>query len=112
MEKTSYLIYFISVFMASAAQILLKKSADAQNKSFLKKFLNAKVLIAYIILFTSLFINTIALKHVDLKFVPFITSTSFIWILLLSFAFLKERPSNKKVIGAIIIIIGVVISRL
>lgn len=114
MEKISYLIYIVSVFLASVAQILLKKSADteAHRISLLKRFFNIKVMIAYIILFTTLFINTLILKYIDLKYIPFITSTSFLWVLVLSYIFFKDKPSKKKVIGVFFIIIGVIISRI
>ena len=95
----------LSVLIASFSQILLKKAAQKQQNNFIKKFLNVWVICGYILLFGSLFINTFVLR----KFLPCITATSFFWVLLFSRIFLGERPSKNKIIGIIMIFIGVIV---
>ena len=99
----------LSVLVASFSQILLKKAAQKQQNNFIKKFLNVWVICGYILLFGSLFINTFVLRKLELKFLPCITATSFFWVLLFSRIFLGERPSKNKIIGIIMIFIGVIV---
>lgn len=109
-----YSIAFVAVFIATASQILLKQQArdTLGKKSFVWKFLNPRVIIAYGSLFFSMALNQIALKQVPVSVIPCINSTSFIWIFLFSYLILKERPSKKKIIGVILILLGNAISRL
>jgi drug/metabolite transporter (DMT)-like permease len=74
--------------------------------------LNLRVIVAYGCLFLSLALNQIALKQVPVSVLPCITSTSFIWIFLFGFLILKERPTKKKIIGVVLILLGNAISRL
>lgn len=106
------LLGLFSVMVASFAQVLLKKSAERyEDTSFIQKFLNAGVLIAYIMLFLSLFLNTFVLKTLQLKYLPCLTATSFLWVLLFSRIFLKEHPTKNKLLGIAIIIVGVIVAQ-
>ncbi len=106
-----WIIGTCSVIIASFAQILLKRSAEVKAESFIKKFLNIKVVSSYMLLFVSMFVNTFVLRHLELKILPCITATSFLWILLFSYLFLGEKPSSNKVIGMIMIMVGVIVAQ-
>ena len=108
---TSYLFAIASVLVASVGQILMKGEANKEHKSFLSKFLNFRVIFAYVLMVFSLFLNAIALRDLPLAVLPCITSTSFIWILILSSIFFREKPTAKKVIGAMLIVVGIIVSR-
>jgi drug/metabolite transporter (DMT)-like permease len=104
---------FLAVFIATASQILLKQQANTTaKKGFIWKFLNPRVIISYGLLFLSLALNQIALIHVKVSVLPCITATSFIWIFLFGAVILRERPSKRKILGVIIILAGIAISRL
>lgn len=109
-----YSIAFVAVFLSTAGQILLKKQANNTNgkKGFIWKFLNARVIIAYGLLFLALAMNQIAVKQVPISVLPCITSTSFIWIFLFGFFILREKPGKKKIIGVALILLGNAISNL
>ena len=108
-----YFMAFLSVFASTTSQILLKTQANkTERESFFKKFLNIRVILSYGILMLSLAFNQVALIHVPASVVPCITATSFIWIFLFSFIFLKEKPSRKKILGVVLILAGIAISRL
>lgn len=108
-----YFVAFLAVFASTTSQILLKKQANQTGKKgFFQKFLNVRVIVSYGILLLSMALNQIALIYVPVTVVPCITATSFIWIFLFSFLILKERPSRKKVLGVVIILAGIAISRL
>lgn len=101
----------VSVVIASFAQILLKRASEKDADKFLKKFLNIRVISAYTLLLFSLFVNTFVLRFLELKILPCITATSFLWILLFSYLFLGEKPSQNKVIGMIMIVVGVIVAQ-
>lgn len=108
-----YFAAFLAVFVSTASQIFLKQQADTTvKKGFIWKFLNVRVIVAYGLLFLSLALNQVALIHVPVSVLPCITATSFIWIFLFGALILKERPSRRKVLGVIIILFGIAISRL
>ena len=94
------LLASINVFISSLTQILLKSSANEKKESFIKNFLNYKVIIAYVIFFGVMLINSlIVFKHIDLSQISIIP--------ILSSLFLKEKISKKKIYGIILIIIGI-----
>lgn len=102
------LLASINVFISSLTQILLKSSANEKKESFMKNFLNYKVIIAYVIFFGVMLINSlIVFKHIDLSQISIIESLGYIFIPILSSLFLKEKISKKKVYGIILIIIGI-----
>lgn len=104
----------MAVFLATAGQILLKRSADdtVGKAGFWRKFLNRRVVVSYGLLFLSMFCNQIALRQVPMTVLPCITATSFIWVFLFGFLILRERPSRRKVAGVGMILLGIAISRL
>ena len=107
----SYILAFSATLIAAISQVILKKSANKTIKSsFIKKYLNVRVIVAYGLLFLSLCINQMAFRGIQLKIVPAISATGFIWILLFSKIFLNEEISKSKLIGTITIFVGVLIS--
>ena len=102
-------IYLIGVIISSFAQILLKKSADTKHESLIKEYLNFKTLFAYAVFFGATLCSVFAYKYVPLSVGPILESTQYIFIAVLSYLFLKEKISKKKLIGLTIIIIGVLI---
>ncbi|MBE5871814.1 MAG: multidrug ABC transporter [Lachnospiraceae bacterium] len=105
-------IFFASVIVASVSQILLKKSAMKQYDSWVKEYLNPYVIIGYGLLFLSMVMTIYAYKGVELKTGPVIESTSYLYVAILSAVFLKEKISNKKKLGLLVIVAGVIVSSL
>ena len=54
------LIYVVGVFVASMAQIVLKKSAKKEHTNLIKEYLNLNVILGYGMLFGSTFITIYA----------------------------------------------------
>lgn len=105
-------IFMASVFIAAISQILLKKSAMKRYNYKFGDYLNPYVICAYGLLFLSMMLTVYAYKGVDLKNGPVIEATSYIYVAVLSAIFLKEKISNKKKAGLLIIIVGIIISNL
>ncbi|MEN6461519.1 MAG: EamA family transporter [Syntrophomonas sp.] len=103
-------IFILSVFIASCAQIILKQSANMKYSSYKDEYLNYKVILGYTLMGISILGAIIAYEGIDLKNGPIIEAVGYGFILLLSWAFLKEKPTRNKVLGIILIIAGITIS--
>jgi drug/metabolite transporter (DMT)-like permease len=106
------LLLIFSVFIASISQILLKISADRKHNSKIREYFNSYVIIAYSIFCVSLMLTILALRGLELKNVPIIESTSYIYILILSRIFLKEKITKYKIGGSFLIILGIIVFNL
>lgn len=103
------LLLLFSVFISAISQILLKKSALQQHKSFLFEYLNFKVILAYLLFFCAVLIDLFALKFVPVSFVPVIETSSYIFIIILSKLFFNEKITLKQFFAISLIIIGILI---
>ena len=103
------LIYIVSVFIASVSQIILKTSSGKTYDSFIKEYLNPRVIIAYGLFFLTTFISLYAYKVIPLSMGPILESTGYIWVAVLSFIILGEKISPRKLMGLLIIIAGIVV---
>lgn len=109
----SYVLIFIfAVFIASISQILLKKSANRNHKNWLKEILTIKVFIAYSMFLLSSMLIIYAYKGVQLKYGAIIQSSGYIFILLLGRIFLEEKITKNRILGIVLIIIGIVVFKL
>ncbi|MBR4775338.1 MAG: hypothetical protein IK008_04495 [Bacteroidales bacterium] len=105
-----YLLVILSVFLASGAQMLLKKGASQPHGSFLKEYLNPWVIGGYAILGLTLVLNIYAMSRgIQVKEVGIIESLSYLFVPVLSFLFFKEGFSRRKILSIAIIITGIVI---
>jgi small multidrug resistance pump len=109
----SYVILFLfGVFISSCAQIILKISSKEEHKNIVSEYFNIKVILAYAMFFGAVSINIIALKGIDLKEAPVLETFGYIFILILSSIILKEKITKKKILGNLIIIVGIIIFNL
>lgn len=104
------ILFLFSVFIASISQIMLKKSAKIQYKSCWMEYINLYVIIAYVIFILSTFITMYAYKGVPLSLGPVLESTGYIYVSVMSSIFLKESLKKRKIMGLILIVMGVLIS--
>ena len=103
------LIFLVSVFISSCAQIILKISAKRVYCTRLQEYLNPYVIMAYSILLVSTILTIIAYREVELKIGPVLESSGYIYVLILSWVFFGERISFHKVGGIVLIISGIYI---
>lgn len=107
---SSILVSLFAVFIAGVSQIILKKTAvQHSEQGFIKKFLNVGVIVAYTMVLMSSLMNTWALKEMPLKLTTITEATGYIWVPLLSMFFLKIKIKRNTIIGAIIIVFGMVL---
>lgn len=107
-NKYIFLLLF-SVFIASCSQILLKISANKVYKNKIYEYLNPYVILAYTVFFISTIITVISYKGIELKYGAVIETSGYVFILVLSKIILNEKINKKKVIGIMLIILGIFI---
>lgn len=102
-------VFLCSVLISSISQILLKKSADRTYDSRLKEYLNPLVIVAYIMFFCSMMITMYCYRYVDVSAGPIFESAGYVFVGILGFIFLKEKFTAKKLLGMVLILLGIVV---
>ena len=109
-EKLLFMLIFIfGVFISSASQIVLKRSAEKEYSSKVREYLNPSVVFAYTVFFAATLCTIIAYKKIPLSLGPILESSGYFFVAILSCFFLKEKISKKKMLGLVTIIIGILI---
>ena len=104
-------LFFMAVaaLLAAISQVLLKSSARRSYARKVQEVLNPRVILAYGLLFVSMCLNILAFRTMDYKFGPVIASTSYIYVLIFGRFFFGEKLNRSKLIGAGLIVAGVVV---
>ena len=103
------IVWIISVLISSVAQVMLKAEANKEHESRLKEYLNPMVISAYGIFFLSTFLTMYALKYVPLTYSPIIEPLSYIFVPLIGVLVLKEKISRRRVLGIVIMLVGIAV---
>lgn len=103
------LLMVFNAFLAALSQLLLKTSANRTYRNKLSEFLNIRVMLGYGILFSTFLLNIVAYRGIEYKYGPILNSTSYAFVLLLGGLILKEKITYKKIMGMMLIIIGIII---
>lgn len=103
-------IYTISGIVAALSQLILKYAALKPNgKTGIMQYIDARILVSYTMLFGTVFLNMIAMRYMPYKFAPVLSSMSYIFVLLLGKFVLHEEIGNKKMIGILLIFLGMLV---
>lgn len=103
------LIYILSVLLSSLSQILLKYSATLKYKKKINEYLNKYVIFGYGLFVVCSVLTIVAFKGVPLKMGPIIESLGYLFVMILACIFLQEKLTLNKVVGNVIIILGIII---
>lgn len=102
---TNYVILFIlSILIASFSQIILKKGSMQKNI-----YVNKYTICGYSLMIISILFTLMGYEKVSLSLGQVLQSLSFIFVIILSSIFLKEKFNKKQIFGIIIIIFGIII---
>ena len=105
-----YLFVILGIFACSCSQILLKNSATREHKSWLASMLNWRVILAYAIFFGSMLINVAAMRHgLNLKELPALEASGYIFVPILSFFFLQEKIGWQEIFAMLLIVGGIIV---
>jgi len=108
--NSGVLIYLITPLLSAVSQLILKKAADNPRLTGLRAYLNLPVILAYGLFFGCMLLNVIALRTLDLTVASVLEASSYIYVMLLSFFFLREKITPRRLIGNIVIIVGIVLT--
>ena len=96
--------------IASLSQVLLKKSAGKTYSSVLKEYFNPYVIIGYGMMVGATLCGLIAYKNgVEYKNGVIMESVGFVMVMIFSRIFFKEALTFKKILGNVLILIGMVV---
>lgn len=104
---TYIMIFLLSVFVSSISQIILKKSAQIKYENVVCEYMNPRVIFSYGLFFLSTLLTMYAYKGVPLSLGTLLEASGYIYVLILSCIFLKEKITKRKLMGASFIIIGI-----
>lgn len=102
-------LILLGTFVAAVSQIMLKKSAQKKYSNQIAEYINPLVIGGYTILLGTTFISVIALRFIPMSLAAALDSTGQIFVPVLSFLILKENINRQKLIGMVVIMIGLVV---
>ena len=103
------LILVAGTLIASFSQLLLKAEAIRDHSSFITQYINFRVIAGYLLMLVSTVASLIALRIVPLVYSPIAEAASQIFTVSLSAVILKEKLTVQKIIGLIIVVIGILL---
>lgn len=107
---TYILIALLSVFIATGAQMLLKRATRYQHKHWWRQYVNGWVISGYIILFLTMVINIWCMHNgLLLKELCIIESTAYLFVPAMSWFIYDEAITLRKAIAIAVIITGVIV---
>ncbi len=108
--SSGVVIYLITPLISAISQLILKRTADNPRLTGIRAYLNAPVIAAYALFFGCMLLNVVALKTLDLTVASVLEASGYIYVMTLSFLFLKEKITPRRLIGNIVIIVGIVLT--
>lgn len=110
MEINEYmLVLFGAVVIASFSQVLLKKGASHIYRTKIREYLNVYVICGYGMMVVTTILNVLAYRGIEYKNGPVVESLGYVLIMVLSRLYFHEKITKNKLIGNVLILIGVFI---
>ena len=103
-----WLFLVASVIVASFSQVLLKKSAAKKYDNVIKEYLNPYVILGYGGYACVLALNIFLFTKMQFRYGVLSNSLAIVFVMVLSRFVLQEEVTRKKILGAALIIAGVV----
>lgn len=97
----------IMTVMGSVASLFLKYASDSSDGMMILR--NRNLYIGGGLYFCSALLNIWILKYLDYSVVLPLTSLTYLWTMFLSYHFLKETITKRKLLGVMFILIGAVL---
>lgn len=103
------LLVVMSVLITSVSQILLKISADKKHKNFIFEYFNPYVIISYVCFVIVLILNVMIFTKVDYRYGIVLNSIPTVTVMILSRFVLGEVISKRRLVGNLVILLGLVV---
>ena len=104
-----WIAMFSAVIISACSQMLLKKATTIKYDSFIREYLNVWVICGYGLMVVSTLCVIYAYRGIEYKNGAVIESIGYPLIMVLSFLLFKEKITKNKLIGNIIVILGILI---
>lgn len=104
-----YGIMFFGVFIASISQLLLKSAAGKQYSHWIRQYLNFNVILGYVIMLMSTVCTIIAMRRVPLSTTPIWNSLGIVLAAFWGKILFKESLSRRKILGLVLVAIGIAV---
>ncbi len=101
-----YILLIIMTLLGSVGSLFIKRVSGLNN--VLGIFKDVNLYIGGILYLSAAILNIKLLQVLDYSIVLPLASLTFIWTMVLSHLFLKEKITKKKIGGVILIILGVI----
>jgi drug/metabolite transporter (DMT)-like permease len=102
------ILIVFSGFLAAVSQILLKKSASKPHSNRIREYLNSYVILGYGGYVCVLALNIFLFTRMQFRYGVLSNSLAIVFVMVLSRFVLQEEVTRKKILGAALIIAGVV----
>ncbi len=100
----NYIMIAAMTCMGAVASVFFKKASSSEG--LLQLIKNINLYIGGFLYVAAALINIIVLRSLDYSVVLPLTSMTYIWTMILSYALLKEKIGKKKIIGVACIVLG------
>ena len=108
-RRRSVLLVFCCTILGAAAQLLMKIGMAHFNPQPLALITNVPMIAGYALYGINTLMLVLALKDGELSMLYPIIALTYVWVTLLSYALLPEKPNLYKNVGIATIVIGVVV---
>ena len=108
--NSGVLIYLITPLLSALSQMILKKAADNPKYTGIRAYLNWPVISAYGLFFGCMLLNVVALRTLDLTIASVLEASGYLYVMVLSWFFLKEKITPRKLVGNLVIVLGIVLT--
>jgi drug/metabolite transporter (DMT)-like permease len=105
----SMVLVGIASFVGSFGALYLKTGAAKLNLGLRYLILNGRLLLGVTLFVTSSLAYVVGIRHGELSVLYPLVSLGYIWTLLWSALFLKERITRNKLFGLLLIVLGIVL---
>ncbi len=94
-------------FLGAAGSLYFKRGSSKLTKNLFQNFKNYSLIIGFCLYIVAASMYVFALRGGELSILYPLVSTTYIWIIVLSYYFLRERMNKWKWLGIILIVFGV-----
>lgn len=105
----AFVIGLIGIEVAVIAQLLLKSAASIEHETVIKQYLNARVILGYVLMVLSTVFTIIAYRVLPLSYSPIMNALATLSLAALSWFVFKEEFTSRKILGFALIIIGILL---
>ena len=109
-EALPYLLLGVAgSLIASLSQVLLKTESGREHGSFLKEYLNVRVIGAYLLLAGSVLLTMLAYRGLPLSMGPVFESCSYVFVTLFGVLLFKEKLGRRRLPALLLILAGILL---